>query len=964
MYKGGARPSHGSDTKDPQRMDPDFDRANGEGHSMIKLAGLVCAASVMALSVAATANAQTAPAAPDATAAPAPEQEAQNPEIVVTGIRQSLTRAAEIKQNAVQVVDSIVAQDIGKLPDPTTAAALSRVPGIQVSNNRNNELGDVRVRGLPDVLTTINGREVFTTTGRKFDLQDLPAEALARIDVYKSQSPDLIEGGLAGVIDMQLNRPFNFNKPTAVISARGNYGKRVDKFSPQFGALVTDRWDTGIGEIGALINATVARNNYERDQTTMSGIRSALATPLNTAGLLVPNIMQNFPEEGHLDRAQVNGSIQWQASPELQVYFDGLYTWTHDRGAHYGANLQPFTTNVTLSDVKLSNNCFDARATAAGQNPTIQTDKAGVKTLQANTVQHLCYLESATFNNLVSNQTTQARDIAQNSMSFAGGLKYEADGLKANLDVSYQTSRNDRTLIIMDIGQRLPSLTLTPNVDGIAEFTVPGNALTSKTNLSMRNSFQQQFGLTEGYLFAMKTDAEQELGGILSSVRFGARYAERSANSYQTNLNTAVPGGNIGTATEAKAVLVSASGMPDNFLALGSPAPSINGGTAFYVPNPDLLLSDSGQDALRRYVGLPTGRPGFQKERQFNASEQTFAGYADVNYKIPLGGSAVIDGLIGARLTRTDRTITTFVLNGTTYTPLAARTSDTDFLPTVTARLKLDGGFQARLGYAKTIRRPEFGDLNPSVTLAQSNNSFVQSTGSAGNPNLREQKSNSYDATLEYYFKGGYLAVAGYYRKIKDRVINGAAAETYGTETYNVTRPRNLGDADLKGVEVSGQYFFDFLPGALAGFGLQGAFTLADSEIKGNDPLAGNPLQGVSKYNYTAGLLYEKFGISGRLVYTYRSKYFDSDQTGSISVRPIAAADVTKVFVPTLLGYVRPAGRLDFSIGYDVTSAIRFDIGGTNVLRSKTRSYLGQSFETFDGFFDETVYSAGVRVRL
>src|SRR3546814_16606066 len=69
---------------------------------------------------------------------------------------------------------------IGKLPDPTTAAALQRVPGVQVSTNRNNELGDVRVRGLPDVLTTVNGREVFTTTGRSFDLQDMPAEEIGR----------------------------------------------------------------------------------------------------------------------------------------------------------------------------------------------------------------------------------------------------------------------------------------------------------------------------------------------------------------------------------------------------------------------------------------------------------------------------------------------------------------------------------------------------------------------------------------------------------------------------------------------------------------------------------------------------------------------------------------------------------------------------------------------------------------
>lgn len=898
--------------------------------------------------------AQTDPAAPE---------EPQS-EIVVTGVRKSLERAADIKRDAVQVIDSIVAQDIGKLPDPTTASALQRIPGIQVSVNRNNELGDVRVRGLPDILTTVNGREIFSTTGRAFDLNDMPAEALAQVDAYKSQTPDLIEGGLAGVIDLQLNKPFAFQKPTAVFSLRGNYARRADRVNPQVGALLTDRWDTDIGEIGVLVNGTWSRSDYQRDQTVLSGLRGSAATPLNTPGYLVPNILQNFPEEGRLTRTQLNAAVQWQASPSLQVYVDGLYTRSKDRGAHYGANIQPYTTNVQITDVKASSNCFRARATAAGQNPTIQTAADGTQSLQPFTMQDLCYLDSATFSNVVVNQTTQARNIVQTNKQIAGGLSFDRDGWKANLDLSYQTSKADRTQIVADIGQRLPSLTLTPNVNGIPQFSVPGDALLSTDNLYMRNSFQQQFGLTKGDLFAVKFDGEKALGGILSKLRVGARYARRAADSYQLNLNTALPGGNIGTATEASAVKVSAAGLPAGFLSIGSPAPGINGGQAFYVPDPEFLLSGAGQDALRAYVGLPLGRPGFQKNRQFNASEKTLAAYGAVEYEIPLSAGTVIDGLIGGRYVRTTRTIGTFVAAGDGFSPVQAETTDNNFLPTATARLKFDNGLQARIGYSRSLRRPEFGDLNPAVTVTLSNNPFVQSSGSAGNPNLRQQVSDSFDATLEYYFPSGYVAVAGYYRKIKDRVINGAANETIDGIDYSVTRPRNLGTATLKGIEVSGQYFLDFLPGAFSGLGLQGAFTLADSEIGGDDPLAGNPLQGVSKYNFTAGLLYEKSGLSGRLVYTYRSKYFAADQTGSISVRPIEAGRENEVFVPTLLSYVRPAGRLDFNIGYDITPEIRVDFGGTNILRNKTKEYLGQSFQVFQGFFDETTYSLGIRVRI
>jgi iron complex outermembrane recepter protein len=911
-------------------------------------------AAVMAVSGVTPLWAQQAPV--DSSPAPQAVTTAQpsitaTPDVVVTGIRQSLTRAAQIKQNATQVVDSIVAQDIGKLPDPTTAAALQRVPGIQVSVDRNNELGDVRVRGLPDVLTTVNGREVFTTSGRLFNLQDLPAEALAGVDVYKSQSPDLIEGGLAGVIDLRLNRPFSFTKPTVVLSSRGNYGIRAGKLSPSFGGLATDRFQTGIGEIGVLVNATWQRNDYERDETILSGVRSSQATPLNTPGLLLPNIMQNFPEQGRLDRTQVDASVQWQAAPGVQFYLDGLYTRSRDRGAHYGANMQPYTTNVTLSNVHTNGQCFQANATAAGQNPT-----AG----QAFTTQNLCYVDSATFNNLVSNQTTQARDDITTNKGIAGGLTFDRDGYKANIDVAYQTSVADNTLIIADVGQRLTSVTLSAGDDGVAHFTVPGDALTGRDNLYIRNSFQQNFQVTNGHLFAVKADAQKELGGILQNVKVGARYAERSADSEQVILNTAIPYGNIGTATESSAVKVSATGLPANFLALGSPAPDINGGTAFYTPNPDFLLSGAGQDALRALVGLPAGRPAYQPNLQFDARERTLSAYGELNYQIGLGGDATIDGVLGARLVQTKRSLdfiqSTTSGASTIYTPVRADTTDRDILPTATARLKLTRGLQARLGYSKSIRRPDFTDLNPVVTLSLSNNPFVQSGGSAGNPDLKEQKSDNYDATLEYYFHSGYLAVAAYSRKITNRVLSGAAPEVYGGVTYSVTRPRNLGEASLKGLELSGQYFADFLPGALSGLGVQGAFTLADSKVEGSDPLAGNPLQGVSKYNFTSGLLYEKHGVSGRLVYTYRSKYFSSDQTGSISVRPVGTT--------SLISYVRPAGRLDFNVGYDVNKNVRVDIGGTNVLRSMTRDYLGQSFETFEAFYDETTYSVGVRVRL
>src|SRR3546814_10659167 len=118
-----------------------------------------------------------------------------------------------------------------------------------------------------------------------------------------------------------------------------------------------------------------------------------------------------------------------------------------------------------------------------------------------------------------------------------------------------------------------------------------------------------------------------------------------------------------------------------------------------------------------------------------------------------------------------------------------------------------------------------------------------------------------------------------------------------------------------------------------------GSFTYADSEVQGDDSLAGEPLQGVSKFNYTAGLLYEKYGVSGRVVYTFRSRYYTADLSGQPQLRRFEPAITDEV--PNMLEYVRPAGRLDFRVVDYVPHRLRFDICGTNVLRSRTRTYRG-----------------------
>jgi outer membrane receptor for ferrienterochelin and colicin len=142
-----------------------------------------CSVSIMAF--ASPVFAQTA--TPDDTTG-APAEAAPSDDIVVTGIRQSLSSAQNIKANSDAIVDALVAEDIGKFPDNNAAEAIARVTGVQVTRY-GDEANGVLIRGLPNVQTTVQGREIFTADGRSVSIQDFPAQALSKVEVYKGRPP-------------------------------------------------------------------------------------------------------------------------------------------------------------------------------------------------------------------------------------------------------------------------------------------------------------------------------------------------------------------------------------------------------------------------------------------------------------------------------------------------------------------------------------------------------------------------------------------------------------------------------------------------------------------------------------------------------------------------------------------------------------------------------------------------------
>ena len=251
------------------------------------------------------------------------------------GVRASLDSAQNIKRHSDQVVDSVVAEDVGKLPDDNVAEALQRVTGIQITRSA-DEGQSVLIRGLPNVVTLLNGRDLFTTTGRYVALADVPAAFLRGVDVYKTNEADQIEGGIAGTIDVRLHRPFDFSGLEVSGTARDIYSTLSKSSDPNAAILVSDRWHTSIGEVGALFGLSYQERHYRNEI-----IDNYLSMPLvgnnnwvgagPTPDVYFPNNIGQQLIQGDRKRPAANFALQWKVSDDLSLYTEGFYTEDHIR---------------------------------------------------------------------------------------------------------------------------------------------------------------------------------------------------------------------------------------------------------------------------------------------------------------------------------------------------------------------------------------------------------------------------------------------------------------------------------------------------------------------------------------------------------------------------------------------------------------------------------------------------------
>ena len=875
--------------------------------------------------------------------------------VQVTGLRQSLRSAESIKRDALQVVDAINAEDIGKFPDRQAGDALQRVAGVQVGRDR-GQTSTVIIRGLPDVATTIDGNEIFTAAARRLSYEDLPVQSIAGLDVYKSATPNQLEGGIAGAVNVRLRSPFdskglNFTGFVEDRMQKTNGSSATDdRHNPGGGFSVSNRWDTGIGEMGALLDVAVYRENWaypvqwvDRPTNVFSVSPDGTATRLGDRGPFTPaapgDVLGQLPNIGGIynsgkrERQSIHGAFQWKISPELQASAQYLGMGYQGRNAvNYILDIvtwAPRLTNVVLAPG--GSHCNTPQGVIC---PIMSADAAAAQ-FDTGLYDWDPYTATSTWG--------QKERTRTNYLNLA--LRYASGPLTVNTHLAYTRSKFVNDTVIVD--QQIPgasSSVYAVGADGHGGYnavTTPGsaNALRDPNQFVLRG-LVQNWNEQAGNQLQWRADGTYRLGGdgffraVLAGVRLSQRKASYHGAERASDFDTDVRPTPIGLFGPSFQELV--PGLDR----LGGP---------WYTPSSDFLIDNA--DIVRNAYGQPSGRVPDDPTRLFDQKERNATFYLSGRWEAEFAGVKV-SGEAGARVLKDKRRLRGQNRIGDVVTDVSLSTSETNVLPSISAIVNWNDQWQSHLSAGKTLTRPGFRELNPALSLVPPTVN-APGSGNAGNPYLEPTRSKNLDATLEYYFaKNGYAQIALFHRDIDGYLQNFTLDESIDGVTYRVTRPQNSGKGTLRGVELGGQKFFDFLPGIWSDFGIQANYTWIDGDNETRTDFATGAftktaLVGVAKQNFNVALLYEGKGITGRLAATRRGDYVEQ-----IAEPPFNQDRVVKATT-----------FVDLSIGYELMPNVSLHFDAINITKAKFESELGP-YQPRDIRYNPTTYALSLRYKM
>ena len=940
--------------------------------------------------------------------------------IEVSGIRSSLTNALAEKRSSTNLVEIIEAEDIGKLPDQNLAEVLENITGIQITRTAGVGTG-VQIRGSNSNNVLINGvQTVGAGTGRGgISFEDVSASIIAGVEVTKASEAKTIEGSVGGTVNLRTIRPLELDDRLINVRVQGEDSSlTTDGIMPRFSAAFGDNWDTDNGKFGFVMSGSVTqqeassfRPRVDRDGSLVENCDAVVVRSGNTEDVSARPVCQDFDflgiqflnqeyENFEYETTNISTTFEFAPTDNTKFFLDVVLTdqerrqdSTRVQGSGVSSVLnqnlptQFETVNYgSLDGVNLGSIQAAVRGTIE-PNLAKDDDDPNLR-FSSDTGARLTDTSLFRFggewqgDNLFASVEISSSTSDTTNPNLSSTLNFinpnaPLDGLDADGNPTDSTSNDNSVPFIYDLTGG--ALTFGINFDSpfapsIAQLMDPANVVLDQVDVGANE--------TNNSLDALRADFTYYLeDSPVTSVDFGFRVSKRESTYNQIT-------DRIGGFSKLKD---SPSGSLFSDLLVAGPS---NFGDAdgrelalrnFIIINPDMAFSNPEQviDTLEAALIAHDPTPDLLSLSPsagafFSIAEETQALYAQANFEFEN-----VVGNVGVRHINTtvDSTGNTTIDGNNTLTTISGDYSFT--LPKINIVATPHDDVVLRLGWGQDIRRPNFSDLNTSVSYPSNINQAVN----LGNPGLEPQEITTLDLSAEWYFAEAAVVSIGYFDKeignLFVSTLESAPTDANGFVSTNDTtcaaggiyNPAAQGDdfraplgvtgacADLNtkvndpatttqtGIEMAVQYdlsSFEQDLGWASGFGFIANYTI--QEYKGGSVVnqsAGrgtdifNAINGIyddadfvkvsavqglldfseNAYNVTA--YYEKYGISARVRYTWREAFRTDDTAGGASRNSTLGFPV----------YTHDRGQLNASFSYDVNEQLNVGVEAVNLTK-------------------------------
>ncbi|QZD92202.1 TonB-dependent receptor [Qipengyuania xiapuensis] len=850
----------------------------------------------------------TQPETPDTVSEgqPVADEDEDSQVIIVSGFRESLATSVAEKRRSDLILESVTAEDIGKLPDDSIGESIARLPGV-TSQRLNGRANVIAIRGLgPDFSQTLlNGREQ-TSTGdnRAVEFDQYPSEVVNQVVVYKSPSASLVGQGLVGTIDVRTIRPLEAPETILAIGAKGSYADlgALNAGSEEFGYRVNGTYVDQFADdtVGLALSAAYTDEPYQLQEFNAWGYAGD-GTPGNP---FVIGGNKSFVTSTQLQRFGVNGTLQYQASPNVMLTLDGFYSNFDDdqskRGIELPLGFGAFGTTFDPSTATVVDGPFGG------------------------------FAEAGTFENV---EGVVRNDVFQRKADlYSGGFNvdYEGDdGWSAFLDFGY--SRTDREELSIEsysgtgynagvgatdtIGfiSNTQGTSFSPSLDysdpTLIVLTDPLGWGGSRVQAGYYNN-----RIIDDELFQYRLGVAKEVDSFISKVNFGLSYTDR-AKSLTPDEFFVSPAGGATEVTIPSGALLRSTDL--GYLGLG---PIVSYDVRELIADGTLILDPNTSNDI--------------PAKAYGITEKLMTAYLQFDVQQDIGGGE-ITGNFGVQAINTEQNSTglAFVdLDGDgsqDRVDLSLGDNFWDILPSANLSLRLDSGWVIRLAASRQIQRPQLDDLRVAIGYGINNNVADSPTGLApfisgggGNPLLRPYRANAIDFNVEKYFAGGAGVIAAqvFYKDLVS-YIDGSrvvfdyapfpvpAGQTPATTIGFLDSEVNTGGGDFYGAELSATIPFDVFTEALTGFGVTGGAGYTKTKVENaNGDI--DQIPGYSEWVANGTVYYDLNGFSARGSVRYRSEFLaDFTGFGGSPTRRLARAET---IVDAQIGYeFQPGSALE-----------------------------------------------------